>query len=53
MGAQNSAQQDGKTQEDASASASASAGDLSAEVKAHQEGDSVLDGKVQPTLAPF
>ncbi|XP_026050000.1 A-kinase anchor protein 12b isoform X1 [Astatotilapia calliptera] len=45
MGAQNSAQQDGKSQEDASASASASAGDLSAEVKAHQEGDSVLDSK--------
>lgn len=45
MGAQNSAQQDGKSQEDASASASASAGDLSAEVKAHQEGDRVLDSK--------
>lgn len=47
MGAQSSAQRDGKSQEDAtaSASASASAGDLSTEVKAHQEGGSVLDSK--------
>lgn len=50
MGAESSAQRDGKSQEDApaSASASASAGELSAEVNALQEGSSVLDSKVKP-----
>ncbi|KAM4713499.1 LOW QUALITY PROTEIN: A-kinase anchor protein 12b [Anableps anableps] len=43
MGAQGSSQRDGKIQEDASASASG--GELSAEVKVLQEGGSVLDGK--------
>lgn len=38
-------QRDGKSQEDASASASASAGELSAEMNVLQEGGSVLDGK--------
>lgn len=45
MGAQGSSQRDGKIQEDASASASASGGELSAEVKVLQEGSGVLDGK--------
>ncbi|XP_062293381.1 A-kinase anchor protein 12b isoform X1 [Scomber scombrus] len=45
MGAESSAQRDGKSQEDASVSVSASAGELSAEVKVIQEGGSVLDGK--------
>ncbi|XP_031731310.1 A-kinase anchor protein 12b isoform X1 [Anarrhichthys ocellatus] len=46
MGAENSVQRDGKSQEeDASASASASAGELSAEVNTLQEGSSVLDSK--------
>lgn len=48
MGAESSVQRDGKSQEDAPASASASAGELSAEVL--HEGDSVLDSKVQPRL---
>ncbi|TMS11997.1 hypothetical protein E3U43_016955 [Larimichthys crocea] len=43
MGAESSVQRDGKSQEDAPASASASAGELSAEVL--HEGDSVLDSK--------
>ncbi|XP_032441762.1 A-kinase anchor protein 12b isoform X1 [Xiphophorus hellerii] len=43
MGAQGSSQRDGKIQEDASASASG--GELSAEVKVLQEGSGVLDGK--------
>lgn len=43
MGAESSVQRDGKSQEDASASASA--GELSAEVNALQEGSSVLDSK--------
>ncbi|XP_028252892.1 A-kinase anchor protein 12b isoform X2 [Parambassis ranga] len=45
MGAESSVQRDGKSQEDASASASASAGELNAEVKVLQEGESVLDSK--------
>ncbi|KAM6915135.1 A-kinase anchor protein 12b [Xenentodon cancila] len=47
MGAQGSAQRDGKSEEDASASASASAsaGELSAEVKVLQEGGGVIDSK--------
>ncbi|XP_007547340.1 A-kinase anchor protein 12b isoform X1 [Poecilia formosa] len=45
MGAQGSSQRDGKIQEDASASASATGGELSAEVKVLQEGSRVLDGK--------
>ncbi|XP_069014297.1 A-kinase anchor protein 12b isoform X1 [Embiotoca jacksoni] len=45
MGAESSVQQDGKSQEDASASASASAGDPGTEVKVLQEGGSVLDSK--------
>ncbi|MEQ2245286.1 hypothetical protein ILYODFUR_026052 [Ilyodon furcidens] len=44
MGAQGSSQRDGKIQEDASASASG--GELSAGMKVHQEGTSVLDGKL-------
>lgn len=43
--AESSVQRDGKSQEDASASASASAGELSAEVNVLQEGGSVLDSK--------
>eukprot|EP00064_Thunnus_orientalis_P014281 superscaffoldBa00002463_g14323 len=43
MGAESSVQRDVKSQEDASASASA--GELSAEVKVLQEGGSVLDSK--------
>lgn len=50
MGAQGSSQRDGKIQEDASASASG--GELSAEVKVLQEGSSVLDGKVTLILTP-
>lgn len=53
MGAESSVQRDGKSQEDASASASASAGELSAEVNVLQEGSSALDSKVQPTLRFF
>ncbi|XP_078130215.1 LOW QUALITY PROTEIN: A-kinase anchor protein 12b [Sander vitreus] len=45
MGAESSAQRDGKSQEDASASTSASAAELSAEVHALQVGSSVLDSK--------
>ncbi|KAF1376660.1 hypothetical protein PFLUV_G00213790 [Perca fluviatilis] len=45
MGAESSAQRDGKSQEDASASTSASAGELSAEVHALQVGSTVLDSK--------
>ncbi|GLD49381.1 A-kinase anchor protein 12-like protein [Lates japonicus] len=45
MGAESSVQRDGKSQEDASASASASAGELSAEVKVLQEEGGVLDSK--------
>ncbi|XP_031178009.1 A-kinase anchor protein 12b isoform X2 [Sander lucioperca] len=45
MGAESSAQRDGKSQEDASASTSASAGELGAEVHALQVGSSVLDSK--------
>lgn len=50
MGAESSVQRDGKSQEDASASASASAGELSAEVNVLQEGSSALDSKVKPTV---
>ena len=50
MGAQSSAQRDGKSQEDASASASASTGEMSAEVKVIQEGGGVPDSKVQLVL---
>lgn len=53
MGAESSAQRDGKSQEDASVSVSASAGELSAEVKVIQEGGSVLDGKVQSTVFTY
>ncbi|XP_072217819.1 A-kinase anchor protein 12b isoform X2 [Leuresthes tenuis] len=45
MGAQSSAQRDGKSQDDASASASASTGEMSAEVKVIQEGGGVPDSK--------
>ncbi|CAG5928003.1 unnamed protein product [Menidia menidia] len=45
MGAQSSAQRDGKSQGDASASASASAGDVSAEVEVVQQGGGVPDSK--------
>ncbi|TDH00454.1 hypothetical protein EPR50_G00188670 [Perca flavescens] len=45
MGAESSAQRDGKSQEDASASTSASAGELSAEVHALQVGSTALDSK--------
>ena len=51
MGAQGSVQQDGKSQEDASASASASAGELSAEVNVIQEGGSVLESKVESDVS--
>lgn len=52
MGAESSVQRDGKSQEDGSASASA--GELSAEVTVLQEGGSALESKVQPSfLDPF
>lgn len=52
MGAESSVQRDGKGQEDGSASASA--GELSAEVTVLQEGGSALESKVQPSfLDPF
>ena len=53
MGAESSVQRDGKSQEDAPASASASAGELSAEVNALQEGSSVLDSKVSSMFLMF
>lgn len=48
MGAESSVQRDGKGQEDGSASASA--GELSAEVTVLQEGGSALESKVQPSF---
>ena len=50
MGAESSVPRDGKSQEDAPASASASGGELSAEGSVLQERSSVTDSKVERKL---